>query len=610
MDIVTKPNAPATIAAQAKSQTKCSLSSDVTTSTLSSLSSLSTLKDDSTTPGAATDGKPKSKAQFELTATVKPWSTKLQHVAIPLLPKSRSPSPVQSGVETPVQAAIGEEVSSNKQSSSSSSELQTFADLTTTTREIPSNSLSKLLADQLCEEVATVSIPPAWSSLENPYIKQRALDPERLGTLDRLLYNFERGAPANSNDLPHRWQEAKQLLFDDGEITFDDLDSREATSWIKNRYEDLRLGVEAFFGSKSEPTDERDWPLTRAEGFDVFDKPSSVKYWKKRKYSLVDRTTFDDRINYIRQREISESEDEAEYKASERVPTEEEAIDDYGDDYKSDHKKSAHAMVEANNTSVIDLQDVGGHEMSALLEIMQAKDVQSSEAVMGWDEMSELLLTQEQHLANIPNEQDIIPNAIASPCPPIPRQQYRPLYIEYTSQPESESGCTHVEAELTSGKQPDVCSLGSPSMSMLLTASEPDLSEQTNAVANDDSEGSRSARLLYRAKKRKARTLSPQAVNVYEDDPGRSPLIRQLVAQNPPSPGTDLPTENLNEVLTSSQRSSQGEARILTPQANRRRRVITSPIGRFLVRPRASDLAGPYRSLFGGPAGPQSSPNN
>lgn len=642
MDAVTKPNASATIAAQAKTQRKRSLSSDIT---VFSLSSLSTLVDDGSTPELTTKGFPQPKPRSKPAADSKPSVSMLQHVAIPEHQEYnlRIPSPIKAENKTTAQRTPNRASTCHpeKDASSSSSVLQTPPHIpidfsVKTTAKTP----SKLLADPLLSfgSSPTSPAPPSWSSLQNPYIKQRALDPEKLEPLDQILYSFEKGAPVNSETLPHTWQEAKQLLFDHAEITLDDLNGKEATGWIKKRYEDARLGVEGFFGSESEPSTKKDWMFILAEGFDVFDKPSGVKYWKHRRHSIFDPAkidSLDGPINYIR--EIPETVDEEFVHENGTTSTEDLPKNDFDRDdalpdgymvqEASESNNAANAdestgssNVEAQETSIVDLENFNevDHEMTTLMEIMRAKDVTSSGTMMAMDAIDELLLTPAQFLDDNVENPRIAANVV--PCRDVVVDSEPLMYSKDTQ---------HVFMDTKSASQPQATEnsddgLGFPVIrrsyesQIILSEVSPRLlpavdfasvatSMQVNTVVADDSEGSRPATALYLLKKRKSRTVSPEEIRIFEDSPDHTPSIRKIVARNPPSPGTDLPIENLEETQTSSQRSNQDETRARTPQFNRRQPVVTTPVGRRVIRPAIGNTAELFHSLFGGPTGPQSS---
>ena len=56
---------------------------------------------------------------------------------------------------------------------------------------------------------------------------------------------------------------------------------------IQARYEELRVGVEAYFSARSDPANKKDWTVLRAEGFDAFDKKKGIKYWKYTEHSIA-----------------------------------------------------------------------------------------------------------------------------------------------------------------------------------------------------------------------------------------------------------------------------------------------------------------------------------
>lgn len=591
MDVVTKPNAPATIAAQVKTKTRTrrSLSSNNTTSTLSSLS---TLKDDPSTPELTTDENPKPVPKS--TATTKPSFSKLQHVAIPELPEYEAwtPSPLGASAKTPVKQTGARSVAHVPETDSSRtlSELRSPAKLDTKSqRNNAHRPPNKLLADLLYDSPSNPASPPAWSKLGNPYIKRRALDPEKLCSLDRILYSYQRGAPLDGETLPHTWQEVKQVLFNHAEITLDDLNGKEGTKWLKARYEDLRLGVEAFFGSQPEPSTRQDWVLTLAEGFDVFDKSSGVKYWKHRRYSVVTPTPTTDCIGHLQQREVSETEDEGlgDVLDNETFTKDESTENDYTawkrpDPDKSEPRDSFHSKVETKATTFVDLEcstDLDHEEI--LVENMRGGDNLTSHVMMGMDDLADVLSPAERFFADVPSKQDVTTSGTLN-------------------RPSSARSSQSISSNATKVTPPSGREYGSqPTTHKAKPLHLPafDLVERPPGTQSSTAAGHRpgkyySPKPQIATNKRKSRVVSLDELKVYEDGPGRTPLVQKIVDQNPASPGTDLPIENLDEVLTSSQRSSQGTMR--TPQANRRRHIVTTPIARRGIRPGIGAAAGPF----------------
>ena len=125
-----------------------------------------------------------------------------------------------------------------------------------------------------------ISKPPGWSLLNNIYAIENPLDWDDLQPIDHLMFLLQRGASAQGNTLPRTWSYVKQALFNEGLLTLDEVNSDEATEWLKARYESVRIGVQLFFKAKPEPTDKKDWSVRYTEGFDVYLSARGSKYWK------------------------------------------------------------------------------------------------------------------------------------------------------------------------------------------------------------------------------------------------------------------------------------------------------------------------------------------
>ena len=364
--------------------------------------------------------------------------------------------------------------------------------------------------------------PPPLSNLQNPHFGKISLEYNELGQFDQLIYSLQKGAPVCGNTLPLSWQTVKQTLFDCGEITFDELNSEEATRWLKLRYECLRLGIEAFFKSKPETADKNDWTHFRYEEFDAFDKNPGTKYWKHHRHSIFSPSPTTINVNQHEPMEIAETDDENEGRRGQEEATpynqvnaleDRPAISTIDHSKLEDRIKNNGGLEEASNqvgeegsqegkTPIIDLED-WQDEDTTLVETMHEEEVASSEGLMNHEELGKTI-------------------------------------ADFLDEPSSNRHVTKVTIPLP----------------------------------------------VKRPRKRKV-AIEPEAeVEVHEDAPGGTPRIRHMIANNPPSPGTDLPKENLQD---EAEHSSQVSVR--TPQAPRFRwRTATTP----------------FRSLFGGPPGPQS----
>ena len=109
-----------------------------------------------------------------------------------------------------------------------------------------------------------------------------------LTNFDRRLYTLQRGAPANGGALPLQWPDVQKMLVDEGyRKALGSMSDVVNISYIRARYEYIRLGVETFFKAEPEPEGKRDWTLFRFEDFDVFDCRQGRKYRKRSEDNVV-----------------------------------------------------------------------------------------------------------------------------------------------------------------------------------------------------------------------------------------------------------------------------------------------------------------------------------
>ena len=416
------------------------------------------------------------------------------------------------------------------------------------------------------------------SNLRNPHWGRTTLDYNELGQFDQLIYSLQKGAPAHGNTLPLSWQTVKQALFDHGELTLDELNSEEATKWLQLRYECLRLGVEAFFKSKPETADKNDWTLFRYEGFDAFDKNRDTKYWKHYRHSIFNPCTTSITDDQHEPMEIAETDDENEGRRGQEEATpynEVNALEDQlavsaSDDtewegcetddggLEEDSNNVDERKSQEGETTIVDLEQWGSED-DTLVETLQGGGVVSSEGLMSPGELGKTI-------ADFLNE---------------PLSE--PQVAEVTSPSKSNTSSDKLLTP-SHGASESSCTAQPSSADTLLRGI-----QAINKATEEEPPHEGIPHPFKRPKKRKAAPEPETEVEVHEDTPGGSPRIRRIIANNPPSPGTDLPKENLPD---EAEHSSQVSVR--TPQAPRYRWVW-------------GISTSPYRSLFGGPPGTQSS---
>ena len=441
------------------------------------------------------------------------------------------------------------------------------------------------------KESSELLSPPPPSSLQNPHLGKVSLDYDKLDHFDQLIYSLQKGAPVHGNTLPLPWQTVKQALFDYGEITLDELNSEEATEWLKLRYEYIRLGIEAYFKSKPEVADKNDWTFCKYEKFDAFNKKPGRKYWRHHRHSIFSPTTTTTNADHNELMKVPETDDEEEGRKEQKGSTlynnfitlKDQPTVSIVDHFKvGDCTLSNDGLEEAKNhdneggvqerkTPIIDLED-WGDEDDTLVETMHGEEVISCEGLMSHEELGRIITdfvdepfgTRHDAKLDIPgpsntnNDQalnpQIIPNNGAPTSP-------------YTTHPSSAPPPSRGFQDTNKAMQGHLLNEAA-----LMPFKRP------------------------KSKKRKPPPNPPPSISIHEDPPGSTPNI----ANNPPSPGTDLPKENLqNETGNEGEHSSQVSVSVRTPRA-----------ARFRLGTAAAVAASPFRlrSHFGGPPGPLSSP--
>lgn len=433
------------------------------------------------------------------------------------------------------------------------------------------------------KESSELLSPPPRSNLQNPHLGKVSLDYNKLDHFDQLIYSLQKGAPVHGNTLPLSWQIVKQALFDHGEITLDELSSEEATEWLKRRYEYIRLGIEVYFKSKPEIADKNDWTFRKYEKFDAFDKKPGRKYWRHQTHSIFSPTSITINADRHELMEVPETDGEEEGHREQKGPTlynnfinlkDQPTVSIDGHFKVGDCTLTNDGLEEARNhdneggiqerkTPIIDLEDWGDAD-DTLVETMHGEEVVSSEGLMSREDLGKIIAdfvdgpfsSRHDARADIPSEANL--NA---------------------DQPLDHHSTPHNGAP-TSLYTTHPSSAPSPSRGF----------QATNKAMQVDPPDSGIPPLVKRPKSKKRKPAPPPftSVSIHEDTPGSTPNV----ANNAPSPGTDLPKENLqNENENEAEHSSQVSLSVRTPRARR-----FCPIR--------------FRTLLRGSPGPQSSPRS
>ena len=374
-----------------------------------------------------------------------------------------------------------------------------------------------------------VDVPVALtrSLLQNPYLNHSPINWNDVHGLDRRIYLLQKGAPLISNNLPQDWtnETFTKILSDEGTPAFDELSSRENIKMLKNRYESVRLGLQHFFDSESEPANKNRWTLSKTEGFDVYEMKSGSRYWKHQKQSVVKGTTIS-----TSSRSTSATKDN--FIANRKR--------DLMDDIRERH-------VQNDAITLLSLQDVteeGEGPDKPRLNLPQTLGVDSERAAeFDHEDNSERgLITEtedsliesmrEGHFSSSIMSDAALEELLLPDLKEKPDHEVTADLVSSDSKRSEPAG--KILAHLDKGF--DKFSYG------LVEAVQLNKKKTTSGdlvCSRGASDEPRAPKTQIKAKKRKSR--AELAVIVYEDSPGRIPLVKNT---EPVSPVTDIPKEN------------------------------------------------------------------
>ena len=465
--------------------------------------------------------------------------------------------------------------------------------------------------------------PPNWSHLQNPYVHTRVLDWNKLQEIDRCIYRLQKGAPLNSKTLPLIWQHVKDRLYEEGHITLDDKRGEESTGWVKARYESVRVGVQAFFKAQAEPMDKKHWTVFHAEGLNVYDKDRGRKYWRHFEDSITqpDMTT----AAGPESRQTLEAEGcGGEGKPDRSVPADEQPLDSLlleilGETSRYQYADLQHQKPSWSPTgSTIDPTWL---HHNGMIPGGYADDREQPEAEMALSEnrpdnsstlrhpiesqksASELLQPLEYWVNNqtktmhegiaVSRKPNFVPRSTLHTRSPVRLQRDSESQPSAFNSSNQSPGRLDFQSSRQASMERNISTLVEGSLGVL---------ENTGDNESPYKEALKQplAALLPSlpiapSQKRKSRSKSSDFIQVHEDQPGRTPLVKKIVANHPLSPGTDLPKEN----LSSQERLDQSNGHIATEISRSiRRRLSHGTPGRARM---ANDArTGPHRNIFGG----------
>ena len=377
-----------------------------------------------------------------------------------------------------------------------------------------------------------VNVPVALtrSQLQNPYLNHFSINWNNVHALDRRIYLLQKGAPLISNISLQNWtnESFTKILSDEGTPAFDELSSRENINVLKDRYESVRLGLQKFFDSESEPANKNGWTLSKAEGFDVYDMKPGSRYWKHQKESVVkgitistnSRSTSATATNLIANRKQEPMDGIRERHVQNETITLTSMQDVTEGEGPDEPRLEVPPILGVDSERAVDFDQEDDRARTAITEtedslIESMRERHFSSSIMSDAVLEELLLPAELDSKEEPDH-EVTADLVSSDS-----KRSGPAGKILTHVDETFDKFSYELAEAVQSKKERttsgdlVCPRG--------TSDEP-----------------RAPKTQIKAKKRKSR--AEFAVIVREDSPGRTPLVKNT---NPVSPGTDIPKENL-----------------------------------------------------------------
>ena len=403
------------------------------------------------------------------------------------------------------------------------------------------------------ESKMDVPVAPAWSKLQNPYLDRTSLDWAEIQYIDRRIYLLQRGAPLDSNTSPEdpTYDSLKKLLFDEGAITLDEFSSGEGTELLKARYESVRLGLQNFFDSGEEPVNQKDWILSRFEGFDVYDWKRGFMYRKRQSDITMKGTKItsspdisgfvsqtakratknhnngqtarlpDDhsrsevemptRIQYRKSEETDPNTSCTDWLPASEIATKRAVIVSFADDDELDRiNETEENLVESMRGGYISSSIMSD---TALEELLFPVEASSDEASYPNDTVGLVSgdSTDSGHPKTLPTQAEKTCDELHNVDP-----EAKTFDLDTSSDRGLGEWVSFGKEQTTSGVEFD---------------------------GRDRLGRAQVPKVVIRTRKRKSR--ADIAISVHEDLPGRTPLVKKIVAMNPSSPGTDVPKENL-----------------------------------------------------------------
>ena len=410
---------------------------------------------------------------------------------------------------------------------------------------------------------------------KNPFSKPTPTNWKELRAFDRRVYLLQRGSPIDGNTLPLKWLKVVEALIEDGYFTRGEFKAWGGVEALKERYENIRVGIEGFFKAKQEPTSKMGWQVVHAEGVDVFEDgegnvvpPPSSRDRKESHEEQADSENDDEEDDHP---EVCDSYDLRMADASDDKIDSDTELEMRGGDASSTILPRARATSQSSPVSYHDAE----HFLQAedhLVESMRSQPSSEIGPLMADDELDAVLgemaspkgITEAMSSEQVPSNSSSEPDTSAiefdrksQQTPPIKNAAEKPRNIHSsTKSPPPTDGGETTNSKLEGVVPSSVLKAtrrferqNSHIQASKQTSPRPSTSANSSKEVNPNAttQAPTTRKAPKKVYKRGSRTKSSSVeFQVHEDQPGNTPLIKRRVALHPKSPGTDIKKENFD----------------------------------------------------------------
>ena len=443
---------------------------------------------------------------------------------------------------------------------------------------------------------AAISSPANRNDPKNPFTKPTPTDWKELRAFDRRVYLLQKGSPIHGNTSPLKWFKVVEALIQDSFFTREQLKAWGSVEALKERYGDIRVGVERFFDAKPEPTSKMAWQVVHAEWFEVFDDNKGNVVPPPSATGKSD--TFEEQADS----KNDDGEDDQEVGDSYDLRMANADVDKIDTDAGFPMRGGDAATSNLHHTRAISETSLVLYHNAEqflqaedhLMESMRSQPSSEIEPMMADDELDAVLgvmasptPTKEATSGNLGP-----PSSLRSPdtLPEEPRQRAQSTCpknnaaiaskaLDSTAKaPSSIDETESIDSEIAGVVPPSVLKAArriKQQRNQGQSSKQPRISTPNGLAGMGNSriahESLPTRMIPKKVYKRGSRAKSSGAgFQVHEDQPGNTPLIKKRVALHPKSPGTDIEKENIDH-------HSLVEAGATTAHARLQQAITRSP---------------------------------